>query len=158
MVAVQVIMVTGDHPITAAAIARSVGIISPGSKTEEEVGKEKGIPVSEVDPADAVATVVFGADLKEKTDEDLDAILCFEPKDGTLRLHDIVATRIPSLQDVIDRIDAPLNRVEVYFTPDQLGASLKPEPHIIDGDSLLMARGECPDWKGEAMLPTTARF
>lgn len=33
LVYIQVIMVTGDHPITAKAIARMVGIISPGKHT-----------------------------------------------------------------------------------------------------------------------------
>ena len=35
---IQVIMVTGDHPITAKAIARMVGIISPGMYTYYNVG------------------------------------------------------------------------------------------------------------------------
>lgn len=35
-----------------------------------------------------------------------------------------------------------LNRVEVYFTPDDLDASLSPEPHVLDEDSWLMVRGE----------------
>ncbi len=90
--------------------------------------------------------------------EGLEAILCFEIADATLRLYDLVAARIPTLQEVIDRIDSPVNRVEVYFTPDQLNASLAPEPHVVDGDSLLMVRGEFPHPQSDVMLPSTARF
>ncbi len=90
--------------------------------------------------------------------EDLDAILCLEIADATLHLRDLVATRIPTLQEVIDRIDSPLERVEVYFTPDQLNAPLAPEPHVVDGDSLLMVRGEFPRPHSDVMLPSTARF
>ena len=43
-------MVTGDHPITAKAIAKCVGIISHGSETVEDIAQRRGIPVSEVDP------------------------------------------------------------------------------------------------------------
>jgi GNAT superfamily N-acetyltransferase len=90
--------------------------------------------------------------------EDLDAILCLEIADGTLRLYDIVATRVPALEQVVDRIDAPLNRVEVYFTPDQLGAPLAAEPHVVDGDSWLLARGPFASVEGGLMLPRTIRF
>lgn len=47
---IKVIMVTGDHPITAKAIAKGVGIISEGSRTVEDIATERGIPVEEVDP------------------------------------------------------------------------------------------------------------
>lgn len=45
---IQVIMVTGDHPITAKAIAANVGIISEGSETVEDIARRKGIPVEQV--------------------------------------------------------------------------------------------------------------
>lgn len=43
-------MVTGDHPITAKAIAKSVGIISEGNKTVDDIAEERGIPVQTVNP------------------------------------------------------------------------------------------------------------
>ena len=72
---IKVIMVTGDHPITAAAIARTVGIISKESKTADDIAEERGIPMEEVQDADVNAAVVHGSKLKEMEAEDLDELL-----------------------------------------------------------------------------------
>jgi sodium/potassium-transporting ATPase subunit alpha len=77
---IRVIMVTGDHPITAKAIAKSVGIISPGNFTVEEIAAERNIPVEEVDPREARAAVIHGGDLRDMTAAQLDSILSHHPE------------------------------------------------------------------------------
>ena len=68
-------MVTGDHPITAKAIARSVGIISEESETVEDIAARLNIPVDRVNPRDAKAAVIHGGELRELSASDLDDVL-----------------------------------------------------------------------------------
>ncbi|XP_041082596.1 potassium-transporting ATPase alpha chain 1 isoform X1 [Polyodon spathula] len=77
---IRVIMVTGDHPITAKAIAANVGIITEGSETVEDIALRLRIPVEQVNKRDARACVVNGGQLKDMTSEELDDLLRTHPE------------------------------------------------------------------------------
>ncbi|RDD36748.1 Sodium/potassium-transporting ATPase subunit alpha [Trichoplax sp. H2] len=77
---IKVIMVTGDHPITAKAIARHVGIISEGSETIEDIAKREGVLPRDVDIRRAKACVIHGSELKEISQDALDDILAHYPE------------------------------------------------------------------------------
>merc|ERR1711884_15682 len=74
---IKVIMVTGDHPITVKAIARSVGIISEGTETIEDVAARKGVDVKDVNPREARACVVHGGEIKDMGEKQIDEILMY---------------------------------------------------------------------------------
>lgn len=77
---IRIIMVTGDHPITAQAIARSVGIFSDTSETIQDIAKRLGISVDNIDPHQAQAAVVHGTELREMNSHQLDEVLQLHPE------------------------------------------------------------------------------
>ena len=74
-------MVTGDHPITAEAIAKSVGIISAGTLTVNDYAQQVGITPEEITKEErrehCHAAVVHGGELINIEDKDIDEILMY---------------------------------------------------------------------------------
>ncbi|CAF3808447.1 unnamed protein product [Rotaria sordida] len=68
---VKVILISGDHPVTACALARRLTIFSSESETVEDVAIRLGIPVERVEPRQATAIVIHGRDLHSISQLDL---------------------------------------------------------------------------------------
>eukprot|EP01094_Clydonella_sp_ATCC50884_P006833 TRINITY_DN16016_c0_g1_i1.p1 TRINITY_DN16016_c0_g1~~TRINITY_DN16016_c0_g1_i1.p1 ORF type:complete len:993 (-),score=365.00 TRINITY_DN16016_c0_g1_i1:185-3163(-) len=70
---IKVVMVTGDHPATAKAIAKQVNIIS--SETKEDFAARTGRDVSDVSDTEVDSIVITGMELRDYEDSDLDQVL-----------------------------------------------------------------------------------
>ncbi|CAK9806881.1 Sodium/potassium-transporting ATPase subunit alpha [Anthophora quadrimaculata] len=72
---IKVIMVTGDHPVTAMAIAKKVGIISEGHETRYEQAILQNKSYSQITDADTHAVIVTGTELRTMDDTELDNLI-----------------------------------------------------------------------------------
>ena len=88
---------------------------------------------------------------------ELDVVVSLEIEGTTLRLFDVAGQKMPHLAQIVKMVPQPIERVEVYFCPDQLAGDLAPELHTLGGDDWLMVRGEFPPEGRPCMLPRTAR-
>ena len=70
---IQVVMVTGDHPLTAAAIAKKIGLLT--KPTRKEIAQHRGLHPDLVHEDDVDAVVVHGADIDMMGEEDWDVLL-----------------------------------------------------------------------------------
>ncbi|KAF3429428.1 hypothetical protein E2986_00650 [Frieseomelitta varia] len=72
---IKVIMVTGDHPVTAMAIAKKVGIISEGHETRYERALLQNKSYTQITEADQHATIITGSELRNMGSMELDNII-----------------------------------------------------------------------------------
>lgn len=89
--------------------------------------------------------------------EPLGALVWLTRQHTTVRLHDLVAEKIPRLEVLLAHIGGPIERVETLFSPDRLGGTFDARPQRFDGDEYLMVRGPFLPDDVPITLPRSAR-
>lgn len=142
---IKVVMVTGDHPATAVAISRKVGIISPESITIFDLAAKMKKSVSELRDQmhQCTAIVITGSELREMPNSQLREVF---------HLHsEIVFARTSPQQKLMIVEAAQSTGAIVAVTGD--GVNDAPAMKRADiGKCAIQARSQCGPSKGDGSL------
>jgi GNAT superfamily N-acetyltransferase len=146
------------------ADARSLSLASSGDIDLIMRLLETREPVSTVmavaGPADFLLNASFDPDIRLSHLPEQDAVIAWTPtEEGFLCLHDVVASSIPSLAEILAGLGVRQQQVVVHFPVDKLswpGAHVIPRQGSCELMMVRMAETEMP--RGPFMLPPTADF
>lgn len=85
----------------------------------------------------------------------IDGLISYQLKDKTLHLLDVVASKLPSLDVILDHLPAAIEDIYFYFSPDRFTDKAVAEPYLYDNGNLLIY-GQWPISK-PFMIPPLSR-
>ena len=68
----------------------------------------------------------------------IDGLISYQLKDKTLHLLDIVASKMPSLDVILNHLPEEVDDIYFYFSPDRFTDEAIPEPYLYDHGHLLI--------------------
>lgn len=68
----------------------------------------------------------------------INGIISYQLKDKTLHLLDVVASKLPTLDVILDHLPAAIDDIYFYFSPDRFTDEAIPEPYLYDNGYLLV--------------------
>jgi hypothetical protein len=87
---------------------------------------------------------------------ELDAAVCFVRDGQTVRILDVVASRMPTWSELAEHLPPGTGRAEICFCPDGLGLEDRAEPRARSDPGFLMVRGAFVPAACPKMFPRTA--
>lgn len=91
--------------------------------------------------------------------EELDLVVCAELDGSILRLYDLVAPHLPSIEALWARVPAAVSEIHLHFAADVIAPEAEAEAYVLDhdGPSFLMVRGPFTAEDERFTLPRPAR-
>lgn len=68
----------------------------------------------------------------------IDGLISYQLKDKTLHLLDIIASKMPTLDVILDHLPTAIDDIYFYFSPDRFTDEAIPEPYLYDHGHLLI--------------------
>lgn len=68
----------------------------------------------------------------------MNGFISYQLENKTLHLFDIIADKIPSLDQILQHFPTPIEQIYFYFSPDLLTNSATPEPYLYDHGHLMV--------------------